>query len=93
MTKFDEENATCTIYSYRLARKLLRRGCKISDLGLNKQRGGLLFYFVDEPMLRKVIEIEKDRREILGILNDFADENEKRYGYWVGSEKPVNGNA
>ena len=82
-----------TIYSYRLARTLLHRGCKISDLRLNKQRGGLLFYFVDEPMLRKVIDAEKDRREILEIRNEFADENEKRYGYWDGSEKSVSGKS
>lgn len=82
-----------TIYSYRIARKLLHRGCRISDLGLNKQRGGLLFYFVDEPMLRRVLEAEKDRKEIIEILNDFADENEKRYGYWAESEMPVDEKA
>lgn len=87
MTELDEKNATYTIYSYRLARKLLHRGCKISDLELNKQRGRLLFYFVDGPM---DIDAEKNRREILEILNEFDDENEKRYGYWNGSEKPVN---
>ena len=70
------------IYNYRVARELLHRGCRISDVGLNKQRGGLLFYFVDEPLLRKVLEAEKDWKEILEILNDFADESEKRYGYW-----------
>ena len=76
-----------TIYSYRLAKTLLRQGCIISDVDHGKRRGQILFRFIDGPVLQWVLEVERDRKEILEILNDFADKSEREYGYWTTREE------
>lgn len=35
----------------------------------------------------KVVEAMRERREILEILNDYADDREQQYGYWATNEE------
>lgn len=73
-----------TVYSYRLARTLLRKGCSIADLGLNTKMKGIVFHFKNEPKLHEVIKLQRQindaRRQMDKLNNPSNPELLKRNG-------------
>lgn len=59
-SKNTKANKYYTIYSFKLARKLLKNGCQIADLGLNKKIKGIVFHFYNTEKLRELIKCETE---------------------------------
>lgn len=53
-----------TIFNYKMARYLLKNGCTIADIGLNKNtensKNTIVFHFVRDEKLLKLVNIRKE---------------------------------
>lgn len=48
-----------TVFNYKMAKYLLKHGCTIADISLNKKVKGIVFHFVRTENLEKLIELKK----------------------------------
>lgn len=58
-TEKDATTQYYTVFNYKMAKYLLRHGCTISDISLNKKVKGIVFHFVRTENLEKLIELKK----------------------------------
>ena len=69
---YEKQTKYYTIYSCRLAKALLRWGCTIADVDFNKERKGIVFHFINEPKLRKMVALQSDISEIQSKFGDIV---------------------
>ena len=55
---------TRSIYSLQLAKDLLKKGCKIVDVSENTKMRGIVFYFENNELVEKMIELHTKAKEI-----------------------------
>lgn len=59
---------TFTVFSFRLAKTLIKNRFNLVDIGLNNKMKGIVFHFEDTPELQKFIKLNK---EIANIRNSM----------------------
>lgn len=69
---YEKQTKYYTIYSCRLAKALLKWGCTIADVDFNTQRKGVVFHFINEPKLRKMVALQSDISELQDKFKDIA---------------------
>lgn len=55
---------TYTIFSYRLAKELIKSNCKLVDIELNYKENGIVFYFIDDERVREKVKMFTELKEI-----------------------------
>lgn len=59
MNNVISNNECFTVFSYRLAKNLIKNNYKLVDIGLNNREKGIVFHFLNTPELQKAIELQK----------------------------------
>lgn len=69
---YEKQTKYYTIYSCRLAKALLKWGCVIADVDFNTQRKGVVFHFINEPKLRKMVALQANISELQDKFREVA---------------------
>lgn len=62
-------NECFTVFSYRLAKTLIKNNHKLVDIGLNNKTKGVVFHFVNTPELQEAIKIQREIRSLQNKIN------------------------
>lgn len=67
-----ESNKNCfTIFSFGLAKELLRNGCDLVDIGLNNKNKGIVFHFENTPKMKEIVKLNKQISDIHNKINSL----------------------
>lgn len=62
-----------TVFNYKMAKYLLKHGCAIADISLNKKVKGIVFHFVHTENLEKLIELKKEIIKLQRGIKDITE--------------------
>lgn len=63
---------TRAIFSYKLAREMIKQNCKLVDIAENTREKGIVFYFENSPKVEELIDLQIKIRELKNKANSSS---------------------